>query len=377
MTATATRPDAPQIFAPEPVRRMTRDIRAAAKFMSTDEARYLVDLYYESQKIRIATDDRLRKLSDGPPSPNSFLLWMADQMGVSERTAKSGLDQYTDQHPLGRWVKSIPGIGPVLAASLLAHIDITKAPTAGHIWRFAGYDPTIKWLGKAGSRELVTAALADPAMGLDPDDDDATVAIAEIDAILEGRTVLESLDIYRIARLVNRKPQNLIRLARTDQGTITRESLIKALAKRPWNAELKKTCWKIGESFVKVSGRENDVYGKIYLARKAYEMEQNEAGAYADQAARKLQEHRIGTATDAYKAYSQGKLPPAHIHERSKRYAVKLFLSGYHEAAFFLEYGTLPPKPYVIEHLGHAHYIAPPNMHLIEGWAEARAAASI
>jgi hypothetical protein len=40
---------------------------------------------------------------------------------------------------------------------------------------------------------------------------------------------------------------------------------------------------------------------------------------------------------------------------RARRYAVKLFLSGYHEAAYRLHYGTVPPEPYAIDILGHAH----------------------
>ena len=42
-------------------------------------------------------------------------------------------------------MKSIVGIGPVIAAGLMCHIDIEKAPTVGHIWRFAGLDPTTIW----------------------------------------------------------------------------------------------------------------------------------------------------------------------------------------------------------------------------------------
>ena len=37
------------------------------------------------------------------------------------------------------------GIGPVIAAGLLAHIDIHKAPTVGNIWSFAGLNPDQKW----------------------------------------------------------------------------------------------------------------------------------------------------------------------------------------------------------------------------------------
>ena len=32
----------------------------------------------------------------------------------------------------------VRGIGPIAAATLCAHIDITKCPTVGHIWAFAG-----------------------------------------------------------------------------------------------------------------------------------------------------------------------------------------------------------------------------------------------
>ena len=131
--------------------------------------------------------------------------------------------------------------------------------------------------------------------------------------------------------------------------------------KRPWNAALKTLCWQIGESFVKVSGREDDFYGKLYLKRKQQETAANNAGQFAEQARLKLERFNIGKDTEAYKAYSQGKLPPAHIHSRAKRWAVKLFLSHYHWVAWTLATGTPPAEPYAISILGHADYIAPPN----------------
>ena len=90
-------------------------------------------------------------------------------------------------------------------------------------------------------------------------------------------------------------------------------------------------------------------------------MENNEAGAYKGQAEAKLLKFKIGQDTDAYKAYSQGKLPPAHIHARAKRYAVKLFLAHYHHVGYELLHGELPPRPFVIEHMGHVDYMGPPN----------------
>ncbi len=136
--------------------------------------------------------------------------------------------------------------------------------------------------------------------------------------------------------------------------------------RRPWNAGLKCLCWKIGESFVKVSGRPDDFYGQLYLQRKQIEQERNEAGKFADQAAHKLERFNIGKSTDAYQAYAAGKLPPAHIHARAKRWVVKLFLAHYHHVAWTLATGTPPPKPYVISILGHADMIQPPNFPMQE-----------
>ena len=166
--------------------------------------------------------------------------------------------------------------------------------------------------------------------------------------------------------------------------------------KRPWNASLKTLCWKIGESFVKVSGKEDDVYGHLYLDRKAKEVANNLGGLLADQATAKLAKFKIDKNTEAYAWYAglltaskakqimsapaekrQGlalklraakmegdglpMLPPAHIHARAKRWAVKLFLAHYHTVAFVDRFKEMPPKPYVITHLGHAHEILVPN----------------
>lgn len=263
----------------EPVQRLTKDLKQAAKTLSADEARYLVDAYYQLQGDRIRSDNQVRSLQESE-EPHATIAWLAGNAGLLERNIKSALDAYGDAHDVGVWSKTIVGIGPVISAGLIAHIDITKAPTAGHIWRFAGLDPTVSW---------------------------------------EKKT------------------------------------------KRPWNASLKTLCWKIGESFVKVSGHEEDVYGKLYLQRKASEIARNDAGALADQAATKLEKFKIGKSTEARKFYEAGRLPPAHIHARAKRWAVKLFLAHWQAVAYRAHFGTDAPKPYVISHLQHAHEIVCPN----------------
>jgi hypothetical protein len=72
--------------------------------------------------------------------------------------------------------------------------------------------------------------------------------------------------------VTNRTREGLLRLWPTDEKgnmkPMTAKNLIKALSKRPYNEKLKVLSWKIGESFVKVRNRPQDVYGKIYVERK-------------------------------------------------------------------------------------------------------------
>jgi hypothetical protein len=146
-------------------------------------------------------------------------------------------------------------------------------------------------------------------------------------------------------------------------------------------------CWKLGEAFVKVSGDEEAFYAQVYLQRKAYEVERNARGDNAAKAAEILAAKRIGHDTDAH-AWLTGEwvrnpkmnpplqgleavmpvatlvprpmLPPAQIHARAKRYAVKLFLAHLHEVMHEKLLGRPAPLPYPIAHLGHVHKVARP-----------------
>ena len=129
--------------------------------------------------------------------------------------------------------------------------------------------------------------------------------------------------------------------------------------KRPWNASLKRLCWLIGESFVKVSGNPKSLYGKLYLERKEIEQRKNDAGEFTAQAKAKLDQFKIGKDTEAYKHYSTGKLPPAHIHQRAKRWATKVFLCHYFETGCRIVLKKDPPVLYSLAMLQHVHHIDP------------------
>lgn len=263
---------------------VSKELLSEARLLSRGDARYLVSMYYEvqEQRIRAAAQRRASTQSLGANNP---VIFIGDQFEIFEKNVQKALLAYARGDTIGQWALSITGIGPVISAGLMAHIDIERAPTAGHIWSFAGLVPTITW----------------------------------------------------------------------NKGE-----------KRPWNADLKVLCWKIGESFVKVSNNKNDFYGHVYAERKLLETERNEAGLYAEQATLILQNRKFGADTIARSWYEQGKLPPAHIHARAKRYAVKLFLAHWQHVAFESHYNTAPPRPYIIEHGGHTDFIAPPNWPMVK-----------
>ncbi len=262
-----------------PAEKMSRDIKDAALLLTDEEARYLVDSYYQMQDDRIRANNRARSM-DESEEPNAVISWLAGQSEGLEGQIKLCLQRYVSAHPMGEWLISIKGIGVVLAAGLLAHIDITKAQTAGAIWRYAGYDPTSKW----------------------------------------------------------------------EKGQI-----------RPWNASLKVLCWKVGCSFVKVSGYDDAFYGQLYQQRKQYEVDRNESGQNAEAAKEKLETTKIGKTTDAYKAYIIGKLPPAHVDARARRWVVKIFLAHFFEAWYEKHHEKPAPLPYPEAHLQHVHIIRAPK----------------
>jgi hypothetical protein len=258
-----------------------------AKSLTEDEVRWLCDTYYQLQEFRKASGNQVRAAST-TGEPSSALAWTFTQMEATEASLRRIMDVWTDLSIVGQWCKSITGIGPVLAANLIATFDPDK-PTVGHWWRFAGLDPTMEW--KKGQ-------------------------------------------------------------------------------KRPFSAKAKLLCWKIGDSFVKVSGRDSAFYGKIYRERKNFEVLRDEEGHHEFQAKMTLLDKNIqDPKTKA--TYESGHLPAGRLDLRARRYAVKLFLAALHEVMYFTKHGVMPPKPYVIEHLGHVDWMGVPNVDMIPGLRDA------
>jgi len=127
-----------------PVRRMEKDILQTAKDLNQTEIRVLVDRFYQTQENRKRSANQLREAMNAKEQCNA-LAYLLEQDKTLEYEIKKFLTKYSQSHKIGRWCMSNYGVGGVISAGLLSHIDIHKAPTAGHIWNFAGLNPNQKW----------------------------------------------------------------------------------------------------------------------------------------------------------------------------------------------------------------------------------------
>lgn len=269
----------------QPIIKLSKDLREAAAQLEPAEVRYLVDLYYIMQDGRIRADGQIRSMGKEDKEPHATIQWLSGNFRTLEGNVKRALEAYAAAQRQGAWALSNVGIGPVIAAGLLAHIDMDKTPTVSSLWSFAGLNPQQQ---RGGEKE------------------------------------------WKVGQ------------------------------KRPWNARLKVICWHAGESFKRCSGNPKCVYGKLYRERKELEVTRSEAGQFAGVAEERLKS-KLDKSTDAYKAYSKGKLPPGRLDLRATRYATKIFLSHFWAVSYEVKYGRKPENPWILEHGGHQHGIQIPN----------------
>jgi hypothetical protein len=226
---------------------------------------------------------------------------------------------YAQSKVMGRWLMGVYGIGPIIASGLLAHIDIRKAPTVGHIWAFAGLDPTKKWLPK--TRRPWNAELR-------------TICWKAGQSFMKfsGREKCYYGKLY------------LERKEYETRNNLKGELSAQASAKAKYLESISKTSsegynWYVGGLTAKD--------WEDYFASKTQEKE-----TFASKRAKHNKDNGInGTPM----------LPPAHIDARARRWTVKLFLAHLHGEWYKFHYKTDPPKPYAIEHEGHVHMIEPEN----------------
>lgn len=118
----------------ELVKRLDKSMRVCAAALGQRRVRSLTDLYYQTQKLRISTANQCR----GTGEPTEVFAWLTDALKTIEHDICLTLGQFVRRYRCGNWLLSQCGIGPVIAAGLMSHLDVRQARTAGHYWSFAG-----------------------------------------------------------------------------------------------------------------------------------------------------------------------------------------------------------------------------------------------
>lgn len=293
------------------VDRLSRDIAQAASTMSDDEARFLVDAYYMMQEDRKRANNQKRSLVKSG-EPNKVIEWLASQSQTLEDQIKRALDKYTQAHVMGEWMREVYGIGPIISAGLLAHIDITKAPALGHILSFAGLDPTKKW--ERGQRRPWNAELK-------------TICWHAGQSFMKFSNKPECFygHIYR-----NRK---VLEIEKNESGGNLEVAI--ATQEKFKNSTRDSRYWYFGCYHV-------DDVKAMRAEGKDFSPENLKAIKRAP-----------GEGTPM--------LPPAQVDARARRFAVVIFLSHLHAEWYRKHYKKEPPRPYAIGIGGHAHEILPPK----------------
>ena len=267
------------------------------------------------------------------------------------------------------------------------------ARTAGAIWRYAGLDPTLKWHGRVAGRELVESAfdveftdagamywlakatdrrtsglyqaleveVPTVQRACQATAEEAGVAYSVVEALFVQRPIHVDNAIEFACEQLSLDPRSVYELIYRDVK-VDQQAIRSYLAKRPWNGNLKVLCWKLGDSFVKQSGRPNAFYGRLYRERKEQEVAYNEAGRFRAQAEETLSTKRIQDPLTRA-TYQAGMLPPGRLDLRARRWAVKIFLAHWHDVAYRDFYHEAPPKPWVFEwgDQEHTHMIEVPR----------------
>jgi hypothetical protein len=276
--------------------------------------------YYDIQKTRIEHGNRcaaLVKQGDfaSEKEAEQVMSLPMSQLEMAEKLLKKFIDVKTRQHPVRKqYLAEVKGIGEVLSGGLIAHIE---------------------------TRHQVSAEM----------EDGSSTWVTVPDNFPNEGTMKDRYEKLGIAtRKVGRKKEWCLDWDHTRQGIACFETVTALWAfagvalngdgqiqrrrkgeQSNWSSTMKVLVWKIGESFVRCGGEYRKEYDR-YKARQ-HEIHPEPETIQGPRGPRKI--------------FTDG-----HLHNRSKRYVAKLFLS--HLWSFWRELKGLPVRlPYAIEYLQH------------------------
>lgn len=342
------------------------------KEASKEEARYFADIYQQFQGYRISIANQIRAIEQGAdqadndhkdkkqrakkdlidtPAVMAFRYDMLENMEIIENNIKRCLEEYSDRVSMAKYAKQVKGIGPVFATILCANLDIKdprdrkpdeKMPSVGTWIAYSGLnDNNRPWIRS---------------------DEQARAMVNE--AIEENGGVINDDAVYKLCAKSQWSYEHYYKF-HCDKKTgkfskWEKEKLVKATKLIPYNANLKKTMYLIGQSFIKNQNR-GSLYGELYKARFEYETVRNEQGYNEEYCKKALASKNYSKGTETYKCYVKGKIPKSQIVMRSLRHTVKIFLSHLYAYEHMNKFGIEAPMPYVFAKgdFEHKDYIEP------------------
>lgn len=338
---------------------VSKETKKSMAYVSDKQVRLIIDNYYATQQHRMNVANQIRAVAQGydkvQDGEQPAIAWLLADIQNRENQISKMIAEYVKTVPVCQWAIAVKGIGPIFAANLWSYIDMNQCKHANQFLSYAGLnDNNAPWLGKEKATALVDEAYEK--FNLDAKAKPTPEVFAYL-AQKAGRncaTIMRGFENHKKKSIEEAKKKK-----DEEKKSASDKTRLKAyMAKPPYNADLKKMCYLIGQSFVKVANRDS-LYGRLYKERKATEILNNENGMYADQAAKLLSEKNYKKNTDTYKFLSEGKLSPAHIDQRAQRWATKIFLTHFFECAYIYTHHEMPPEIYPIAHMGHVDYIEP------------------
>jgi len=341
------------------------ELRDNAVYMDDNTLRIVKRQRDIAARGRIAATNRCRSSQQGKSNQAiALLLMIANTNAHLEKALTNVMTCWADAHPLARFFLQFLGIGPVTLASVLSYINMQALPsTAGHLWSYFGMDPSIRWIGKKFDKMMlkqfgVSSTSTKPLTEKQVDD---------IIGWASGISGVKKENLHRSHQLILMYDHKE-RITRKNPLKATGTTVYQTISRRPWNAGAKKDLHLLVDGLVKVGGRcvgtaKEGYYGRLYLDRKKFEIERDETGHYA-QAAATLLANTPKSKEATY--WKDGRLSKGHIDMKARRWVKKIVLSHIHHVAHVWRYDCVPPKPYAVTHLGHAHVILPPDIETVD-----------
>lgn len=141
--------------------KISKEVKQSSINITRTDARFLVDMYYQTQVQRIGASNRIYSINkeldgEGRDVPLS-LIWVTENLKNQEAQIGKMLDVFTKSTPVGQWCRATKGVGPVITAGLLAYFDFDKVRFYNQFWSYAGFNSgNNPWLGSEKANKFVT-----------------------------------------------------------------------------------------------------------------------------------------------------------------------------------------------------------------------------